>query len=76
MKKQRNSFKISNSTQFLVKLAIMIVLTISILDVTGWVLNIPFFKGIDPEWIPMKIITAFCFILSSIKECKKVCVNG
>jgi len=34
------------------------------LDLAGWAFNITFFKSISTHWVPMKVITAICLILS------------
>lgn len=43
-----------------------IVLSISVLVVLGWVLNIEFLKSIHPQWVTMKFFTAIAFILSAV----------
>ena len=50
------------SFQTVVWISVSIVFVLSILDLTGWLFNITLFKSILPEWNPMKIITAVCFI--------------
>ena len=47
-------------------LSIGVVLTISFLDLIGWVYNIPWLKNFDPRWTPMKVITALCLILYAV----------
>ena len=47
-------------------LLITIVLTISFLDLIGWIFSITWLKNFDPRWTPMKVITALCLILSAI----------
>ena len=65
MKKPRHSI-MPTTTQDVVKLAIIIVLAISILNLIGWMFNIPLFKSIDSDATPMRVITSFCLILSGI----------
>ncbi len=64
MKKQY--FSIPNSTRLIAKFTILLVIVISILDLIGWIFNVTFLKGFNSEGTPMKVITASCFILSSI----------
>jgi PAS domain S-box-containing protein len=64
MKKPRYIYSIPGSSQFIVKLSVIIVLAISILDLAGWMFNITFLRSLNLEWTPMKVITAFCFIFS------------
>jgi len=42
----------------------IIVFTISILDIAGWIFNVNLLKSIGPQWVPMKVITSLCFIFS------------
>jgi PAS domain S-box-containing protein len=53
------------SLQTAVWISIIIVFVLSILDLTGWLFNITLLKSILPQWIPMKIITAGCFIFTA-----------
>ena len=46
-------------------IALLTVLLISILDLFGWVFNIPFLKYLDPNWTPMRVITALFFMFSA-----------
>jgi PAS domain-containing protein len=46
--------------------SIILVIVISLLDLAGWLFNIPLLKSIMPFWTPMKIITAICFIFTAI----------
>lgn len=48
------------------KLAIIIVLAISILDFAGWVFDIPLLKNFEDHWTPMRLITAICLILYAV----------
>lgn len=34
--------------------------------IVGWLFNIPVLKSINPDWIAMRVNSAFCFILSSV----------
>ena len=43
--------------------AILVVCAISLLDLAGWALNITLLKSVGSQWIPMKVITAICFLL-------------
>src|SRR5450759_180986 len=51
--------------QIPVWVSIIIVYVLSFLDLAGWIFNIALFKSIMPQWIPMKIITAICFIFAA-----------
>jgi len=53
-------FSHSKGTAF--KFAVIIVLTISILDLIGWIFDITLLKSIYDHWTPMKLITALCLI--------------
>lgn len=46
-------------------ISIITVFALSFLDLAGWIFNITLFKSIIPQWIPMKIITAVCFIFAA-----------
>jgi len=59
------SLGLSGSLQTAVWISIIIVFILSILDITGWVFNITLLKSIMPQWIPMKIISAVCFIITA-----------
>jgi PAS domain S-box-containing protein len=52
---------------------LVIVLAIALLDLVGWALGISFLTGINPQWTPMKAITAVCFLLSVAAV---ACVQG
>ena len=45
--------------------AVIIVIVISLLDLLGWMYNIAFLKSVRIQWIPMKMVTACCFLASS-----------
>ena len=53
------------SGKILVWICILTVLLISLLDLMGWIFGITIFKSIEDQWIPMKVVTAICFILSA-----------
>jgi signal transduction histidine kinase len=73
IKKDRNqiskphwySLSLPGSLQTAAWISVIIVFVLSILDLTGWLFNITLFKSILPQWIPMKIITAACFIFAA-----------
>ena len=52
------------SIQITVWVSYIIVFTISILDIAGWIFNVSLLKSIGPQWVPMKLITSLCFIFS------------
>ncbi len=58
-------FNLSSPSGLTVLVSIAAVFLLSILDLTGWIFNIPVLKSVLSEWGPMKIITALCFILTS-----------
>lgn len=45
--------------------AIIFVLAASVLGIAGWVSGVVWMKSIAPDWIPMKVFTAVCLILTS-----------
>ncbi len=45
--------------------AIAVVFAIAVLDLVGWLLGIPLLKGVDPQFTPMKVVTAICFLMSA-----------
>ncbi len=59
------SLGLPDPLQTAVWISIIVVFVLSILDLAGWIFNITLLKSIMPEWIPMKIITAVCFIFTS-----------
>ncbi|MBG0859968.1 MAG: PAS domain S-box protein [Bacteroidales bacterium] len=44
----------------------IVVLIISMLDLTGWITGITWLKSAGPFWEPMKIISAICFLIASL----------
>jgi PAS domain S-box-containing protein len=52
---------------------VTLMLAIASLDLVGWMIDVPFLRGITPQWTPMKIITALGFILSATAL---VCLPG
>jgi len=59
------SLGLPGSLQTAVWISVIIVFVTSILDLTGWLFNITLLKSILPQWMPMKIITAVCFIFAA-----------
>ena len=53
------------SMQIAVWVSYIIVFTISILGIAGWIFNVSLLKSIGPQWVPMKVITSLCFIFST-----------
>ncbi|MCE5348186.1 MAG: PAS domain S-box protein [Bacteroidales bacterium] len=53
------------SLQTAVWISVFIVFALSILDLAGWIFDLTFLKSILAKWIPMKIITAYCFIFTA-----------
>lgn len=62
----RNSVLFTRFKKPATSIALLIVLLISILDLVGWIFNIPFLKNLDPHWTPMRVITALFFLLSAV----------
>lgn len=58
------SLDLNPASQITVWISFVFVLIISLFDLTGWAFEIPFLKSIGSQWIPMKAITALCFIFS------------
>lgn len=42
-----------------------IVLIVAAIVMYGWIFSVPSFTSLIPGWLPMKFITAFCFVLSA-----------
>lgn len=64
MKQPLLSRILSPSSGSVVWAGLAAVLAIAILDLVGWMLDVPLLKGINPQWTPMKAITAVCFLAS------------
>lgn len=47
-------------------ISLITVLFLSVLDLVGWLFDITILKSLGFDWIPMKIITASCLILSVV----------
>jgi PAS domain S-box-containing protein len=60
------SLDLPRTLQIIVWISILVVFVLAFLDLTGWLFNITLLKSIMPQWIPMKIITAVCFIFAAI----------
>jgi PAS domain S-box-containing protein len=60
-----SSMGLQPRSQIIVWFLIALIFLISLLDLTGWIFNIPVLKSIDPRWISMKIISAICLIFST-----------
>ncbi len=58
------SMGLPDSLQKAAWVSVIIVLILSIIDLSGWALNIIPLKNTMPGWFPMKHISAVCFILS------------
>lgn len=56
------SLGLTRSLQAIVWTFFIVVFVLGILDLAGWIFKITLFKSIMPEWGPMKIIAAVCFI--------------
>ncbi len=50
----------------IVRISLFIVLMLSIFDLAGWGFDIPVFRSISPNWVPMKINSALCFIFTAV----------
>jgi PAS domain S-box-containing protein len=64
--KERYQVRLSRTLRNIVWISIIVTLAISILDLIGWITGIIWLKSAGPYWEPMKIITAMCFILTSL----------
>ena len=47
-------------------ISVTIVLVITSLDIAGWISNLTILKSIEADWVPMKLITAVSFVISSL----------
>jgi PAS domain S-box-containing protein len=54
-----------HTTRSVAGVAIGFVLALSMLNLLGWLLNVSLLKSVSPHWVPMKVITALCFIFSA-----------
>jgi len=57
---------LASHAPFITRLCAGVVLAIGVLDLLGWMLDIPLLKSILPHWKPMMIITAICMMLSAV----------
>ena len=48
------------------RISLIIVFVISFVDLLGWIFNLTILKSISDQWIPMRIITAICFIITVV----------
>ncbi len=55
-----------NKAKPIVWVSLTITFSLSILGLIGWITNIAFFKSIQPQWIPMNLITAICLSMAAI----------
>jgi PAS domain S-box-containing protein len=62
----RHISDIPRNYKITIRISLIIVLAISLIDLIGWIFNLTIFKSISDQWIPMKIITAICFIITAI----------
>jgi PAS domain S-box-containing protein len=62
----RHFSDIPGNYKITIRISLIIVLAISFIDLLGWIFNLTILKSFSDQWIPMKIITAICFILSAI----------
>jgi PAS domain S-box-containing protein len=62
----RNSALFSNPTGTAFVFAIVTVLAISIIDLIGWIFDIPQLKNFADHWTPMKLITAVCLTFYAV----------
>ncbi len=65
-KLDRNSLDLPRPFRITVWIAIITVFILSFLDLAGWIFNVTLFKSVLPNWMPMKVITASCFIMAGI----------
>ncbi len=65
LKQHWYSLDLKSELQIPVWISIITVFILSLLDLAGWKFDVVLFKSIIPGWIPMKIITALCFILAA-----------
>jgi PAS domain S-box-containing protein len=55
----------SNPYNRIIWISISSILLLALLDLVGWIFDIAILKSVMPHWIPMKIITAICFVLAA-----------
>ncbi len=60
------SYKFSSYLKPIVIWAGVFSITVGLLVILGWILDIPVLKSLNPEYISMKANTALCFIMSGI----------
>jgi signal transduction histidine kinase len=60
-----DSSYLSRGFRITIRISIIAIFVISLMDLAGWIFSITLFKSIMPQWGPMKIITAVCFIFAA-----------
>lgn len=62
----KHSVDLSHNYRRIILISLMVVSVLSLTDLIGWAFDLTFLKSISSQWIPMKIITAICFILTTV----------
>jgi signal transduction histidine kinase len=47
-------------------ISLLIAFVLSFFNIVGWAFNITIFQNLVPQWIPMRIIAAICFIFTTL----------
>jgi PAS domain S-box-containing protein len=55
----------SNPYNRIIWISIFSILLLALLDLAGWIFDIVILKSVMPQWVPMKIVTAICFVLAA-----------
>lgn len=63
---ENSDLKLTGNLQITVWISLGLVFVISILDLAGWIFDIQLLKSVGQFWEPMKVITAICFVFTSI----------
>ena len=58
--------KITLQLKWIFWVSIIVVIVISVLDITGWITGIDWLKSMGKHWAPMKVISSLCFVITSM----------
>lgn len=61
--RNKQAAELNSSSDSIGQLLLFLVLVFSILNIIGWIFDIPLFKSVHPQGTPMRVITTICFIL-------------
>lgn len=61
----RYSADLPRNYRMTIRISLIVVTALGIIDLIGWVFDVTILKSISVHWMPMKLVTAICFILSA-----------